>query len=333
MIFRFAHPWFLLALLALPLWAWIRCGSRFHPALNFPSARLLRDLPVSAARRFHPVLHVLAGAGLTALIVALARPQTGLQRREVQTDTLDIVLALDTSTSMQAIDPGNEDDRNRLDAVKEVAETFVKARELDRIGLISFAAMPFTKCPPTLDHDWLIDRIAELKTGELPDGTAIGNALASAVNRLRESETTSKVIILLSDGVNSAGDIAPLDAAPLAAELGIRVYTIAAGSDGLVRVPVQSMFGQTMYQQRRIPVDTETLSRIAEITGGKFFRAEDEEELENVFAEIDALERTEIELTEYTLYTEQFLWFAAAGLGLLGLERLLSAGRFGRVLA
>jgi Ca-activated chloride channel family protein len=333
MIFRFAHPFFLLLLLLVPVWVWVRSSARFHSALHFPSASLLRSLPASAVRRLHPVLHLLAGLGLSLLIVALARPQTGLQRREVETDTVDIVLALDTSTSMQAIDPGNEDDRNRLDAVKDVAIRFVEARELDRIGLISFAAMPFTKCPPTLDHDWLTDRIGDLRTGELPDGTAIGNALASAVNRLRNSETASRIIILLSDGVNSAGDIAPLDAAPLAEELGIRVYTIAAGSDGPVRVPVQNMFGQTIYRQTRIPVDTDTLSRIAEITGGRFFRAEDEGELQRVFEEIDELERTDIELTEYTLYTEQFMWVALAGAGLLLLERMLSAGRFGRVLA
>ena len=333
MIFRFAHPWIFLLLVLIPVWLWIQVSPRFHAALNFPSATFLRKLPTTAVQRFHPWLHGLGALGLTLLVVALARPQTGLQRREVKTDTLDIILALDTSTSMQAIDPGNEEDRNRLDAVKDVAAEFVDAREVDRIGLISFAAMPFTKCPPTLDHDWLQDRIAELETGELPDGTAIGNALASAVNRLRDSETTSKIIILLSDGVNSAGDIAPLDAAPLAEELGIRVYTIAAGSDGLVRIPVQSMFGQTMYRQTRIPVDTETLSRIAEITGGRFFRAQDEGELERVFEEIDALERTEIELTEYTLYTEKFLWFLIPGLGLLLFERLLSSGRFGRVLS
>lgn len=333
MIFRFAHPWMLLALLALPLWAWIRLSPRFHAALNFPSAALLRKVPSSAARRFHPFLHALAGLGLTLLILALARPQSGLQRREVKTDTLDIVLALDTSTSMNAVDPGNGDDRNRLEVVKEVATTFVKARELDRMGLIAFAAMPFTKCPPTLDHGWLIDRIAELRTGELPDGTAVGSALASAVNRLRDSDTSSKVIILLTDGVNNAGDIAPLDAAPLAKELGIRVYTIAAGSDGPVRVPVQTMFGQTMYRTTRIPIDTETLTRIAEMTGGRFFHAEDEDELKQVFREIDELERTEVELTEYTLFTERFFWFAAAGLGLICLERFLSTVRFGRVLS
>jgi len=333
MIFRFAHPWLLLSLLLIPVWFWIRTSSRFHTALNYPSLSFLKELPVSTGRKITPLLHGLAALGLMLLILALARPQTGLQRREVTTDTLDIVLALDTSTSMEAIDPGNEDDRNRLDAVKEVAKTFVDSREVDRMGLISFAAMPFTKCPPTLDHDWLQDRIAELRTGELPDGTAIGNALASAVNRLRDSETTSKIIILLSDGVNSAGDIAPLDAAPLAKELGIRVYTIAAGSDGPVRVPVQTMFGKTVYRRTRIPVDTETLSRIASMTGGRFFRAEDEEELENVFAEIDELERTEIELTEYTLYTEQFMWFAISGLLLLVTERLLSSARFGRVLS
>ena len=332
MIFRFAHPWLLLALLLLPLWLWVRISPRFQRALHFPTAQWLKELPASAVRRFHPLLHVFGAVGLTFLIVALARPQTGLMRREVTTDTVDIVLALDTSTSMRVIDPGNPDDRNRLEAVKEVAAAFVEGRELDRIGLIAFAAMPFTKCPPTLDYPWLLDRIAELETGELPDGTAIGTALASAINRLKDSETTSKVIILLSDGTNTTGDIAPLDAAPLAKELGIKVYTIAAGSDGPVRVPVQDMFGQTLYRTTRIPVDTDTLSRIAELTGGTFFRAQDATELEKVFAEIDELERSEIELTEYTLYTEQFLWFAATGLTLVGLERLLSAGRFGRVL-
>lgn len=333
MIFRFAHPWFLLTLALLPFWIWVRVSPRFHNALHFPTNTWLRELPASAVRKFHPFLHVIGFLGFLGLILALARPQTGLMRREVITDTVDIILTLDTSTSMRAIDPGNPDNKNRLEAVKEVAAAFVEGRELDRIGLIAFAAMPFTKCPPTLDHPWLLDRISELETGELPDGTAIGTALTSAINRLKDAETSSKIIILLSDGTNTTGDIAPLDAAPLAAELGIKVYTIAAGSDGPVRVPVQDMFGQSYYRTTRIPVDTETLSRIAEITGGTFFRAEDAGELEKVFAEIDELERTEIELTEYTLYTEHFLWFAAVGLSLICLERLLSAGRFGRVLA
>ncbi|MEX2605965.1 MAG: VWA domain-containing protein [Kiritimatiellia bacterium] len=333
MILRFAHPWFLLLLLLVPLWLWVRVSTRFRTALHFPSLAKLKTLPVSRARRFHPLLHVLATLALILLIVGLARPQSGLYQRTVTSETIDMVLAIDTSTSMNAIDFTETEEKNRLEVVIEVAEEFIEAREADRIGLIAFAAMPYTKSPLTLDHAWLSDRLHELKTGELPDGTAIGSALASATNRLRNSEAESKVVILLTDGISNAGDIEPLNAAALAEETGVRVYTIGAGSEGPVRFPVQDMFGRSGYRQVEIPIDVETLTRIAETTGGRFFRARDTDELENVFKEIDELERTEIDLTEYTLYTEKFHWLAAGGLGLLLLERILAAGRLGRTLS
>ena len=333
MILRFAHPWFLLLLFVIPLWAWIRQSDRFQSKLHFPSVGTLKKLPVSRARKLHSLLSVMQVLAWILIIMAIARPQSGLRKRTVETDTLDIVLAIDTSTSMNAIDLGNEENENRLDAVKKVAETFIEARSGDRIGLIAFAAMPYTKSPLTLDHGWLLNRLADLQTGELPDGTAVGTALVSGVNRLRDSESASKIIVLLTDGISNKGEISPLDAAPIAAKEGIKVYTIGAGSDGPVRYPVKDVFGRQYYDEVEIPIDTESLSRIAEITGGRFFRARDHEELEEVFSEIDELERTEIELDEYTLYTEQFQAFAALGLGLLLLERLLSAGRLGRALA
>lgn len=332
MIFRLAHPWLLLALFMVPLCLWVKLSPRYRRRMNYPSVAKLKQLPSSTFQKLHPLLYVLSGLGWILLIVALARPQSGLSHRTVTSDTVDIVMAIDTSTSMEAIDLGEDESQNRLEAVKKVAKEFVEAREADRISLIAFAAMPYTKAPLTLDHGWLLNRMEELKTGELPDGTAVGSALVSSVNRLRDSEAKSKIIVLLTDGISNAGDIAPLDAAPLAEELGIKVYTIGAGSEGPVKVPV-NFFGQTRYMSRQLPIDTDTLKKIAEISGGRFFRARNREELENVFEEIDTLERTEIERNEYTLYTERFQWFALTGFGLLLLERLLSAGRLGRTLA
>jgi Ca-activated chloride channel family protein len=335
MSFRFAHPWWLLTLLLIPLWVWVGQSRRFRRPLHYPSAAQLRTLPVSWARLLAPLPPVMITLSMILLLVALARPQTGLQERRVSADTLDIILAIDTSTSMRAIDLVEDRSReqNRLDAVKEVAATFIDSREGDRIGLIAFAEMPYTISPLTLDRAWLQTQLEELKTGTLPDGTAVGSALASAVNRLRDSETASKIVVLLTDGISNSGDIEPLNAAPLAEALGIRVYTIGAGSSGRVRIPVTDMFGRSVMRQVHIPIDEETLARIAEITGGRYFRAENRNQLEEVFQEIDELERTEVELTEYTLYTEQFPWIVASGLALLGTARLLAAGRLGRVSA
>ncbi len=335
MSFRFEHPWFLLLLLILPVWGWVGQTRRLRTRYHYPSLQSLRRLPKTWAQRLHPLPAVLGAIGLTLLIVALARPQTGLQERRVTSDTVDILLVLDTSTSMRAIDLNDEEanNQNRLEVVKQVAADFIERREGDRMGLIAFAAQPYTVSPLTLDRAWLSGRLQELESGTLPDGTALGSALVAGVNRLRESEADSKLIVLLTDGISNAGDIEPLNAAPLAEALGIKVYTIGAGSSGMVRMPLTDFFGRTVYDNVQIPIDTRTLEEIADITGGRFFRAQNLETLEDVFNEIDELERTEVELSEYTLYTEHFAGVLAAGLGMLVLSRLCASSRIGRVTA
>ncbi len=334
MITRFASPWAFSLLALLPLWLWTRITPRLRAALHFPDPSALRALPRSLAVRLQPLLHVLAALGMGLLTTALARPQSGLTQRRVTTDTLDIVLAFDVSTSMEAVDFSEPDrERNRLEVVRDVAARFVEGRPGDRIGLIAFAGMPYTFSPLTLDHGWLLGRLASLRTNELPDGTAIGSGLASAVNRLRPSVAKSRLVILLTDGIHNAGDITPMQAAELAASLDIKLYVIGAGSEGPVLRPVTDPFGRRIYRRELMPIDDEALTRLAETAGGRYFRARDAAELREIFEEIDTLERTEIEMTEYTQYDELFVPFAAAGLALLLLERLLASSRLGRVLA
>ena len=330
---RFAHPWFLLLLLLIPLWLWARLTHRLLPALHFPRSQALDNLPVSWPQRLHWLPHVLANVGLTLLIVAMARPQLGMQQRTVQAETIDIVLVIDVSTSMEAVDFATDGNmNNRLDAVKEVARDFIAAREGDRIGLIAFAGQPYTMSPLTRDHNWLLQRVDDLDTRKMPDGTAIGTAIASAVNRLRDSDADTRLILLLTDGINNAGDITPRNAAQLAAKMDFRTYVIGAGSTGPVRFPFRDPFGRTIYRDVHIPIDDAAMTEIADITGGRYWRVRDMEEMQAGFAEFDQMERTEIELTEYTLFEERFHLFALPGLALLLLERLLSATRLGRTL-
>ena len=330
---RFAHPWFLVLLLLIPLWLWARMSYRLLPALHFPRAQSLEGLPRSWPRRLYWLLPVMANIGFTLLIIAMARPQRGIQERTIQAETMDIVLVIDVSTSMEAIDFATEGNRNnRLDAVKEVARDFIAGREGDRLGLIAFSGQPYTMSPLTRDHDWLLQRVDDLATRQMPDGTAIGTALASAVNRLRDSDADTRLILLLTDGINNTGDISPRNAAQLAAKYGFRTYVIGAGSTGPVDFPFRDPFGRTIYRQVNIPIDDAAMEEIAEITGGRYWRVQDMEEMQLGFAEIDELERSEIELTEYTLFEEQFYLFAFPGAILLLLERLLSATRLGRTL-
>lgn len=333
MISRFAHPQMLFLLLLIPLWLWARLSPKLTAALHFPRSEALKDLPKTWPQRLHWLPHVCANLSMSLLIFALARPQAGLQRRIVRTETIDIVMVIDVSTSMEAIDFSEQGNQmNRLEAVIDVAREFVKMREGDRIGLIAFSGQPFTKSPLTRDHAWLMDRISELRTREMPDGTAIGSALASAVNRLRESEAETRIILLLTDGINNTGDISPNDAARIAGQFGFRTYVIGAGSRDPVLFPMQDPFGRTVMRRVMIPIDDEQLQSIADLTGGRYWRVQNREEMLQGFREIDEFERTEIELTEYTMYEEQFLPFAVAGLLLLLLERLLSVTRLGRAL-
>lgn len=327
---RLAHPWLLLLALALPPWIWWRERLDRRNAFPFTDDAILARLPVTwgvAVARARPVLR---GLGLLALVIALARPQRGLEESIVRTEAVDIVLTVDVSTSMRALDFSTPTRRmDRLDAAKDVADAFIARRRNDRIGLVAFAAMPYTAAPLTLDHAWLRQRLGDLRTGMVEDGTAIGTAIASAVNRLRGSAARSKVVVLLTDGINNAGAVSPENAAEAARALGVRIYTIGAASHEGALYPVRDPFGGERLVRVPPDLDEASLQRIAEITGGRYFRATDLKSLERIYAEIDALEKTEIEVEQYTRFEERFAPWVIAALALLGLERLLALGRFG----
>ena len=253
------------------------------------------------------------------LVVVLARPQSSSSWQDVTTEGIDIVMALDISGSMLA-----EDFKpNRLEAAKKVAKTFISNRPNDRLGLVVFAGESFTQCPLTTDHSVILNLFADVKSGMLTDGTAIGMGLGTSVKRLKDSEAISKVVILLTDGDNNSGSIAPGTAAEIAKEFGVRVYTIGVGTRGTAPFPVVDPFGRTRYQDMEVKINEELLTRIAEMTGGKYFRATDNASLENVYKEIDELERSKIDVTEYRKRKEEFLPFAIAALLLLACEVIL----------
>ncbi|MDD4736102.1 MAG: VWA domain-containing protein [Kiritimatiellae bacterium] len=330
---RLAYPLFLLFLLLIPALLYLRHHHRRKPKITYSDATLLQALPQSWAVRFRFILPLCYALGLVCLVIALCRPQRGLSESRVNTSALDIVLTVDVSTSMRAEDFATltQQHLNRLDAAKEVIRRFILDRPDDRIGLIAFAALPYTVAPLTLDHAWLVGRLEDLQTGMLEDGTAIGDALASAINRLRDSEAKSKIVILLTDGMNNTGKLSPENAAEAARALGIRVYTVGAGATGIVRYPVPSAFGGTQYIQQQSDIDEATLTQIAKTTGGLYFRARDLGELKKVYEEIDRLEKTEITMQQFTRYEERFIPFLLAALLLLLAEKCLSSTRLGRL--
>jgi Ca-activated chloride channel family protein len=257
-------------------------------------------------------LRVLA---LIALIIALARPQSSLSWQNSTTEGIDIMIASDISGSMLAEDF----QPNRMEAGKNIAIDFIKNRPNDRIGLVIFSGESFTQCPLTIDHDVLINLFKDIKNGMIDDGTAIGMGLATAVNRLKESEAKSKVIILLTDGSNNAGSIPPVTAAEIARQFNVRVYTVGLGTKGFAPYPVQTPMG-VQYQRMPVDVDEGTLTKIANITGGKYFRATNNETLKNIYEQIDKLEKAKIDVTQYHKKTEMFLPLALIALLLLLLE-------------
>jgi len=257
--------------------------------------------------------------GVLLLILALARPQIGNAEREVTSKGIDIMLVLDISSSMRAIDFKP----NRLEAAKKVATQFVNERISDRIGLVVFGGESFLQCPLTIDYDVLKNFISQVEIIDKKyDGTAIGMALANAINRLRESPGKEPVIILLSDGRNNAGELDPLTAADMAKTFGIKVYTIGAGKKGEALYPVQTPFGQN-YMPVKVDIDEDVLRQVAEKTGGKYFRAEDEQSLATIYDEINQLEKTEYKVKEYTNWQELFAWFLIPAFGLLLGETVL----------
>lgn len=298
-----------------PLWFWAfsiipfllglniyRWSSKKTPSLFFSNVKSLQELPKTWKTYGIWLVPILEYATLSLLIIALARPQLKNTVVERNAEGIDIVLVLDLSTSMRAEDLKP----NRFDAAKRVAIQFIEKRKTDRVGLVAFAAQTFTVCPPTLDYDLLKSLLSDVKMGLVEDGTAIGMGLANAVNRLKESEAKSRVIILLTDGQNNAGEIDPVTAADLANSYNIKVYTIGAGSRGTAPYPIDDPIFGRRYQNVKVDIDEEMLSKIAEVTGGKYFRATNTESLRRVYQEIDAFERTKVDEIIYTDYTDLY---------------------------
>lgn len=261
----------------------------------------------------------LRAAAFALLVVALARPQDVEQNVRTNAEGIDIMLAIDVSGSMLARDFKPD----RITAAKEVAGSFIADRYGDRIGLVAFAGEAFTQSPLTTDQSTLQTLLARIRSGLIEDGTAIGNGLATAINRLRESNAKSKVIILLTDGENNRGEIAPLTAAEIARDQGIRVYTIGVGTRGTAPYPTVDFFGNPTVVQAKVQIDEKILGEIADLTGGRYFRATDNAKLQSIYDEINQLEKSKVEISQYTTYTEEYLRWAAAALALLLVEFLL----------
>ena len=313
-MYRFEDPQILILILAIPALLYVYIGRRRHRsgAIRYSDVESLRQADIRHTGRNRHVLFALRVFALVALVVAFARPQTGITSETVSAEGIDIILAMDVSSSMLAEDL----EPNRLEAVKAVAVEFVEGRRDDRIGLVVFAAEAFTQVPLTLDYSVVTDLLGQMEVGMIEDGTAVGMGLATAVKRLQASEAESQVVILLTDGRNNTGEIGPVTAGQMAQALGVRVYTIGAGGQGLARIPV----GGRRYANVEVDIDEASLQEVAETTGGRYFRATDRQGLSQVYEEIDALETTEIEVENFTSYGELFHYPLAAGLLLLLLE-------------
>ena len=317
---QFANPTYLYLLLILvPLIVWyvIRL-SKTQASFKLASTHAFAGKKPGFRTLMRHLPFVLRMIALALIIIVIARPQAVDSWEESETQGIDIVMALDVSGSMLAQDL----QPNRLEAAKKVAAEFIIDRKNDNIGLVIFAGESFTQCPMTTDHKVLLNLLSGINFGLIEDGTAIGLGLANAVNRLKDSDSKSKVVILLTDGTNNRGQIAPLTAADLARSYGIRVYTIGVGTKGMAPTPAQTPFGMRL-QNMPVDIDEKTLGEIASLTGGKYFRAEDNEGLRNIYHEIDEMEKYLISVQNVTRKQELFLPFALLALGLIFIELIL----------
>lgn len=306
----FAYPWVLYFLLIIPLlavWYFLK-GKKNRSSIIYSSTKLFPENLTSVRTKIIHLPFVLRLIAIALLIIALARPQDFTTGTNVNTEGIDIAIVLDISGSMLA-----EDFKpNRLEAAKQVIDKFIDGRISDRIGLVIFSRDAFTQCPLTIDYSVLRNLLREIKSGMLEDGTAIGNAIANGVNRLKDSDAKSKVIILLTDGVNNAGEVDPLSAAEIARTFGIRIYAIGVGTRGEAPYPVQTPFG-IRYQMMPVEIDETLLKQISERTGGQYFRATNNRALEEIYNRIDKMEKSKIEITSYRSARElYFNWVAAA---------------------
>ena len=319
---HFAYPYLLwLLLLLVPLvgyyiWRTLKGGA----TIQISSIDGVKGAPRTIRYYLRHAPFVLRMAAFALLVVALARPQDVERLSHTDTEGIDIMLSIDVSGSMLARDFKPD----RITAAKEVAGAFIADRYGDRIGLVAFAGEAFTQAPLTTDQGTLQTLLSRIRSGLIEDGTAIGNGLATAINRLRESEAKSKVVILLTDGVNNRGSITPMTAAEIAKAQGIRVYTIGVGTEGMAPYPAMDMFGQMTFVQQRVEIDEKTLTAIAEMTGGRYFRATDKEKLRAIYDEINRMERSKVEVSEHVTYHELFLKWVLGAIALLITEFLLS---------
>jgi Ca-activated chloride channel homolog len=316
----FADPGLLFLLLIVPalIAFYVIKQHKATAALRVPGLQQLEKAGNTFRNYLRHFLFTLRVLGISLLIIALARPQATDKFQDVSTEGIDIVLTLDISGSMLARDFKPD----RLDASKNVATEFISGRPYDRIGLVVFSGESFTQCPLTTDHAVLINLLREIQSGMIEDGTAIGMGLANAVNRIKDSEAKSKVIILLTDGINNRGEIAPATAAGIAKTFGIRVYTIGVGTQGMAPYPVQTPFG-IQYQNMPVEIDEAILKDIAQTTGGKYFRATDNNKLVQVYNEIDKLEKSKIDVRQFTRKEEKYLTPALIAFCLFMIEILL----------
>jgi Ca-activated chloride channel family protein len=300
----FANPLFLYLLLIVPAMVvfYVLKQSKSNASLNVPGLQQFSKAMPTFRVYLRHILFGLRAAAVTLLIIVLARPQAVSSYQDVSTEGIDIMLSLDISGSMLARDFRP----NRLEAAKDVATEFISGRPYDRIGLVVFSGESFTQCPITTDHAVLINLMREVQSGMIEDGTAIGTGLATSVNRLKDSPGKTKVIILLTDGVNNRGEIAPITAAEISKTFGIRVYTIGVGTEGMAPYPIQTPFG-IQYQNMPVEIDEAILKEIADKTGGKYFRATDNNKLQQVYKEIDKLEKSKIAVRQFTVHEEKFL--------------------------
>jgi Ca-activated chloride channel family protein len=329
----FAHPYFLLLLLLLPILAWLKGRRGVPPAFVYSSVQLVRGMQNITRARPGGFLMSLRWLVLALFIVALAQPRLTKSQTTVKASGVDIVAALDMSGSMVSEDFVVHGERvNRFNMARSVLKGFIDKRPNDRIGLVLFATQAFIATPLTLDHDYLQENIDRLEIGAINENaTAIGDGLGTAVNRLRDLKSKSKIVILMTDGQNNSGKLDPLLAAEAAAAVKVKVYTVGIGERGQAPMPGRDMFGRKVYQMVPVDVDEDTLQKIADKTGGKYYRADNAEKFRQIYDEIDKLEKTEAVVNKYTEFTELFPWFVAAGIALLLIELVLAQTAFRRL--
>jgi len=327
---RFADPWFLFFIILIPviIYRYFSKRSRLGGTIRFPNVNGIKRVGFTKSRHLFHIPFLIRVGVIILLILTLSRPQSRTKEEELLTEGIDIILCMDISSSMLAED---FKPKNRLEASKLVAAEFIKGRKNDRIGMVVFAGRSYTQCPLTLDYSILIKFLEEIKIGMVEDGTAIGMAIANCVNRLRDSKAKSKVIILLTDGRNNRGELDPVTAAQVAKAMDIRIYTIGAGKRGEALYPVDDPIFGKRYVRMPVEIDEDILIKISQETSGQYFRATDEKKLEEIFNEIGEMEKTKIEIKEYTRYSELFSTFLIPAMLLFLLEIILTNTRFRKI--